>query len=420
MTERLVLAVSTCLDWARGAEPSPPIRVEALVLLLTTHQDSGATDPGDWTIDDVHEVAALLRRHRNPPRALRETWLSWCDHLVADGRLTSQESPRRLRATIEQVDLEPITSAEPLPQAPLPQAATPLLDRLSGGTGPLPHLPASLTELDTRARSCRTLDQAARLARWLDPRRLLRSGTDHDALREVDTAEAAQALGTAPEDIGSLFAVARAAGLVRTTYLHALPGPAARDWAEERPGAAADAWADALTTLVAVSGPTPFLLLSELFLTGRALAPQELFHVCAEPEPAAQVPRVLRALVDLDAVEATEEGRYRITALGDHGVARRLRACGVEVPQVPQTAKVNTTELAELLPKVRPIDVEPLLERWLTGRVPTTAAQELLAAGMVPARHDPEDFVRALVEEPRAATLMGLISTDALTALSTP
>ncbi|WP_017605579.1 hypothetical protein [Nocardiopsis alkaliphila] len=416
MTERLVLAVSACLDWAHEVEPPPPIKVEALVLLLSTHQDSGATDPGDWTIDDVHEVAALLRRHPNPPRVLRETWLSWCDHLVAEGRLTSQESPRRLRAAIEQVDLEPSTSTGPLPQAPLPQAATPLLDRLSGGTGPFPHLPASPIELDTRARACRTLERAARLAHWLDPRRLLRSGTHHDALREIDTTEAAQALETTPADVGALFTIARAAGLVRTTYLHALPGPAARGWAEERPGAAADAWADALTTMVAVSGPTPFLLLSELFLGGRALTPPELFHVCAEPDPAAHVPRVLRALIDLDAVEVTEEGRYRITTLGDHGVARRLRACGVKVPRIPPATKVGAAGLAKLLHEVRPIDVEPLLERWLAGRDPATAAQDLLAAGMVATHHDPEDFVRLLVQEPRAATLLELVSTDTLTA----
>lgn len=408
MTERLLPAISACLEWAHTAEEPPTLHIEALVLLLSTHQDAGATEPGDWTVEDVHEVAALIRRRDKLPEEFRDTWLSWCDHLVTDGRLVSTETPRRLRAAIEVVDLTRSVHAAPDPETP-PEIAAPLLERLGYGEDPhpeplRPHLPTPLADLDTRAGACPTLHLAARLTAWMDPQALLRPYTEHDALGEDDTAEAARILDVRSDEITFLFAVARAAGLVRTTYLHALPGPAAHAWVRETPGAVADAWADALATMTGLPGATPFLLLGELFLTGRALSLDELVHVCAEPDPESYLPRVLAALTDLGAVTATDDGRHRITGLGDHCVARRLRACGIEVPRTPPVTGLSATELLELAATTRPIDVEPLLDRWLAGRDSAEAAHGLLAAGLTPA--DPEDFVRAVIDRPWADTIL--------------
>lgn len=342
MTERLLPAISACVDWAGEAEPPPVLEVDDLALLLGVHHDCGAHDPGDWTVDDVHEVAALLRERGELPDSLRGTWLAWCDHLVLSGRLQSAESPRRLRAAVERVDLSPdgpVRSESDL----LTAAAGPLLDRLGYQEGqepvPLPaYVPAPMTELDARAGACPTLHRAARLAAWVEPNRLLCPETDHEALCEEDVRQAAEALDAAPDEVGFLFAVARSAGLVRTTYQHAMPGPAAYAWAGELPGAAADAWADALAAMAALPGPVPFLVLAELFLSGQARTPEELVSACgpgavAEPEASEeQVRRALEVLACLDAVQEIDQGSYRTSGLGDHYVARHLRAAGVEVP----------------------------------------------------------------------------------------
>lgn len=418
MTERLLPAISACLDWAQTVEEPPTLHIEALVLLLSAHQDVGATDPGDWTVDDVHEVAALVRHRDRLPELFRETWLSWCDHLVTDARLISTETPRRLRAAIENVDLTRPDHAPPDCEAP-PEIAVPLLERLGYGETqtpepPRPHLPTPVADLDIRAGACPTLNLAARLSAWMDPQVLLRPYTEHDALGENDTAEAARALDVRSDEIPFLFTVARAAGLVRTDYLHARPGPAAHAWVEETPGAVADAWADALSTMTARPGATPFLVLGELFLTGRALSLDDLVHVCAEPNPKSCLPRVLEVLTELGAVVPTGDGRYLITGLGDHCVARRLRACGVEVPGTPPAPGLSPTELLELAATARPIDIEPLLDQWLAGREPSEAARGLLAAGLAP--EDPEDFFRRVTEHPRGGTVLECAGQDSLLA----
>ncbi|MBE1457910.1 hypothetical protein H4W79_002124 [Nocardiopsis terrae] len=419
MTERLMTAISRCLDWANEADPPPLLQVDALVLLLRAHEDAGAHEPGDWTVDDVHEVAALLTERGEPPEHLRDTWLSWCDHLVSRGALMSTESPRRLRTAIEQVDLTPGAPTAPGPE-PLADAAAPLLERLGYGESGepallLPFVPAPLSELDARAGAVDTLHRAARLAAWVDPDRLLRPGTDHDDLCPTDTAQAAEALGTTPRDVRFLFTVARSAGLLRTTYLHVLPGPAAHAWADERPGAAADAWADALTTMAAIPGPAPFLLLTELFLSGRAHTPAELVHACGPgavpgPESAEQhVHRVLRTLARLEAVQEVANGRYRISALGDHCAARRLRASGIEVPEAPSVTALDAEAFLGVLEEVRPVDVEALLDRWITGQPsPETAARTLVNAGLPPVGADAGTFVRTVAERPWADVVLAL------------
>ena len=107
MTERISSAVRACLDWARERRPQPPLDTETLTFLLHAHLDAGAPEPGDWSVDDVHEVARTARIRGNGPTHLRETWLTWCDHLVARGNLSSGVSPRELRKAIASVDLSP-------------------------------------------------------------------------------------------------------------------------------------------------------------------------------------------------------------------------------------------------------------------------------------------------------------------------
>ena len=233
MTERLLPAISACLDWAQTVEEPPTLHIEALVLLLSAHQDVGATDPGDWTVDDVHEVAALVRHRDRLPELFRETWLSWCDHLVTDARLISMETPRRLRAAIENVDLTRPDHAPPDSEAP-PEIAVPLLERLGYGETespepPRPHLPTPVADLDIRAGACPTLHLAARLSAWMDPQVLLRPYTEHDALGENDTAEAARghtlpgARRTLPHRKGPVFG--RSGPRVRRTEPEVVSAP---------------------------------------------------------------------------------------------------------------------------------------------------------------------------------------------------
>ena len=419
MTERLLPAISACLDWASEADPPPALEERDLALLLSVHRDTGAHEPGDWTVDDVHDVAAHLRDRDTLPDSLRDSWLAWCDHLVSSGGLRSAESPRRLRAAIERIGLTP-GSARPPGHDPVDDAASPLLARLGflEGTEPapvLPYVPESRAELDARALACPPLHRAARLSAWVAPRRLLRPGTDHDELGAEETAQAARDLDRTPAEVRFLFSVARSAALVRTTYLHVLPGPAATAWAVDRPGAAADAWADALTTMVALPGAAPFLLLAELFLSGRAHTPAELVGACGpgalpgSEEPEQHVLRALEALADLGAVEGVGTGRYRSTGLGDHCAARHLRDSGVRVPVVPPLDGLDAKGLLDLLDRVRPVDVEVLLDRWLADRPPKEAARDLVDAGLPTVDDDPEAFVLAVAADPSAESVLARV-----------
>ncbi|MBQ1080852.1 hypothetical protein [Nocardiopsis sp. B62] len=419
MTERILPAISACLAWADEADPPPVLEKEDLALLLSVHRDTGAHEPGDWTVDDVHDVATVLRSRDTLPASLRDSWLSWCDHLVSSGGLLSVESPRRLRATIERIGLTPGLVPRTV-RDPMDDAASPLLARLGcvedeDPTPLLPYVPAPLAELDARAAACPTLHRAALLSAWVAPRRLLRPGTDHDELGVEETARAADDLGTTPAEIRFLFSVARSAALVRTTYLHVLPGPAASAWAEDRPGTAAHAWADALTTMAALPGPAPFLLLAELFLSGRARTPAELVDACGpgalpgSEEPEQHVLRALKVLADLDAVERVGPERYRATDLGDHCAARHLGESGVEVPVVPPVTDLDAKGFLDLVEGVRPVDVEVLLDRWLAGRAPKEAARALMDAGLPPVDDDPESFVRTVSAHPWADSVLARI-----------
>lgn len=401
MTERIYSAVHACLDWAGGVDPRPALDPDALLFLLTAHLDAGASDPGDWSAQDVHDIARTVRNWDQTPAGLRDTWLTWCDFLVERGMLLSAESPRRLRATIAAVDLSPGGTAadDEQDRAEIHRAALPLLDRLGVGEGdgpvPLrPVVPGTPESLDAAARGCGPLADAVRLTAWVGRGRDLRAhgdsgdvARDGDALTPADTAEAAAALGRSPERVGRLFAVARACGLLRTTYTRVLPGPAARAWARGRPGSAADAWADALPTMTDGRGMTAFLLLTDLFVHGEARTPAQLADVYGGDRggpPESQVRGVLDELASLGAVEAVAEGRFRVTRLGDHCAVRHLRRSGADVPVAPPLGDMEAELVLALVDGGRPVDTEGLVERWMAARDTESAVCDLFEAADAP------------------------------------
>ncbi|OLT26961.1 hypothetical protein BJF83_19805 [Nocardiopsis sp. CNR-923] len=369
--------------------------VNALVFLLTAHRDAGAPDPGDWTTADVHDIATTVRDWDRVPDGLRDTWLTWCDHLVERGRLVSCESPRRLRAAISTVDLTP--GGPPATADPVDDAALPLLDRLgvgdSGEPQPLPPVaPARAADLDAAARPCRPLSEAVRLTAWVGEGRPLDPDRPHDALTGPDTDTAAAALGVGPDAVPRILRVAREAGLLRTTYTRVLHGHAARSWDRGRPGAVADAWADALLAMTGARGMTAFLVLIDLFVSGRPRTPDRLVEVFGAGvalgpcpgRPGDDLRSVLDTLVGLGAVERTGGDSYRVTPLGDHFVVRQLRQSGAEVPLTPPVEDMEADHVLTLLEEGRPVDTEGLMNRWLRTRDPYTAARELLEASTDP------------------------------------
>ncbi|HIY42415.1 MAG TPA: hypothetical protein H9836_14965 [Candidatus Nocardiopsis merdipullorum] len=399
MTERISSAVRACLDWARERRPQPPLDTETLTFLLHAHLDAGAPEPGDWSVDDVHEVARTARTRGNGPTHLRETWLTWCDHLVARGNLSSGVSPRELRKAIASVDLSPKTTP-PKARETIDEAARALLRRL-GADGdtpePLPPVvPALPTELDNRARMCIPLADAARLTVWVGDRRPLKTDGPHDQLTAQDTVAAATAMGIDPVRVHPTFVAAREAGLLRTTYTHVLPGPAATSWGQGVPGSVANAWADSLLALGDLRGPTAFLLLTDLFVHGGDRTPADLVAVygggenlgvrTAEPEE--RVREVLAVLEGLGAVDNPTPGNFRITCLGDHFMVRQLNRSGADVPLLPALELMGAGQALDLPSFGRPVDTERVLRGWLPARAAVTslhtAVGELVEASSVP------------------------------------
>lgn len=390
-TQGIASAVRSCLEWSGDAGTGPAPDPAALALLLTVHRELGAPDPGDWTVDDVREVAREVRARPRPPdglpgadrpggdgELLRSAWLAWCDHLVDRGGLLSDESPRRLRAAVEEADLAPGPKSRP---AEVPVAA-PLLAERFERERPRPVAPAEPADLDTAARRCRTLADAARLTAWIDRGRLLRPDPEgRDALCAEDVLAAAAHLETSPADIAHLFCVARAGRLLRTTYTRVLTGSAARAWSSGVPGAVADAWADALPAMAAGHGTTALLVLTDLFLSGRERTPGEVAASCSGrggPGPDA-VGAALKLLSDLDAVHS-DRGRFRISRLGDHFMVRGLQRAGADVRVTGAVADMSVGEVLALLEEGRPVDTDGLLERWARGRDIDTVAGDLLEA----------------------------------------
>lgn len=399
MTERISSAVRACLDWARDLRPQPPLDPNTLTLLLHAHLDVGAPDPGDWSVADVHEVARAVRTREHVPDHLRETWLTWCDHLVERGDLSSGVSPRQLREAIGSVDLSP-GSTPPKTHEKTDEVALPLLRRL-GADGdepdPLPPVvPALPTDLDSRARVCVPLADAARLTVWIGDQRQLEANSHQDELTDQDTTAAATALGIDPGRIHPVFVAAREAGLLRTTYTQVLPGRAATAWGRGVPGAVADAWADSLLALSDLRGPTAFLLLTDLFVHGGDRTPADLVTVYGggaglgvpAGEPEARVREVLAVLEGLGAVDNPTPGNFRITRLGDHFMVRQLGRSGAKISLTPALELMDAGQALDLPSFGRPVDTERVLRGWLPARAavtsPHTAVGELVEASSTP------------------------------------
>lgn len=399
MTERISSAVRACLDWARDLRPRHPLDTETLTFLLHAHLDAGAPEPGDWSVDDVHEVARAVRARERIPPHLRETWLTWCDHLVEQGHLSSGVSPRELRGAIVSVDLSP-EADPPKAHEATDEAARPLLERL-GADGdepePLPPVvPALPSDLDSRARVCVPLADAARLALWIGDHRPLEADSRHDELTAQDTVAAATALGIDPERVHLVFVAAREAGLLRTTYTQILPGGAATAWSQGVPGAVADAWADSLLALSDLRGPTAFLLLTDLFVHGGDRTPADLVSVYGggaglgirSGDPEEHVRGVLAVLEGLGAVDNPTPGNFRITRLGDHFMVHQLHRSGADVPLAPALELMDAGQALDLPSFGRPVDTERVLRDWLPARAAVTslhtAVGELVEASSAP------------------------------------
>ncbi|MFE3459349.1 hypothetical protein ACFXKD_17540 [Nocardiopsis aegyptia] len=394
MTERIFSAVHDCLDWARALDPPLAPDPDALLFVLTAHLDAGSPDPADWSVSDVDDIARTVQHWTGLAGDLRPAWLVWCDFLVDTGQLVCAESPRRLRAAIAAADLE---SDRPAPRRdPVEEGALPLLHRLGAGEDgepePLrPVLRARPGDLDAAARSCTVLADAARLTVWADHGLRLDPDREDDALTPADTDRAADALDLDPARVRELFAIARDAGLLRTTCTRVLPGPTARAWADGEPGAVADAWAGALLAMTRLRGMTAFLVLTDLFVCGDLRTPAEVVDAYGpavvpgdrDDDPEQEVRCVLETLAELGAV-AREGHGYRTTPLGDHFMVGRLRHSGAHVPLAPTVGAMSADEALALLEEGRPVDTDGLLERWTAARDTATAARQLWEAGAAP------------------------------------
>ncbi|KOX19659.1 hypothetical protein [Nocardiopsis sp. NRRL B-16309] len=404
MTERIFSVVHDCLDWARALDPPLAPDPDALLFLLTAHLDAGSPDPMDWSVSDVDDIARTVQHWTGVSGDLRPAWLTWCDFLVDTGQLVCTESPRRLRSAIATVDLEPggpePDSSEPDGPAhrpdPVEEGALPLLHRLGAGEDgePEPLRPVLRTrpgDLDAAARSCAVLADAARLTVWADRGLDLDPDRDDDALTAADTEEAAAALDLDPDRVRELFAIARDAGLLRTTYTRVLPGPTARAWADGEPGAVADAWAGALLAMTRLRGMAAFLVLTNLFVCGDLRTPAEVVDAYGPAvvlgdhgtDPEQAVRRVLETLAELGAVARDGPG-FRTTPLGDHFMVGRLRHSGARVPLTPTVGAMSADEALALVEQGRPVDTATLLERWTAARDTATAARQLWEAGAAP------------------------------------
>ncbi len=416
-------AVHACVEWARNARPPRAVDPRVLTRLLTVH-GVVRSDPGDWDRDDVTRVALALSAGGAVPEGFRDTWLTWCDHLVDRGLLGPAESPRTLRAAVE--------AAEVLPREQVPWS-------LAGDDNPWGQLwePEDLPRVNLApaedsapaARACPPLARALRLAAWTGSGLPLAEEVACEALTDHDRDEAAAHLGLSREEIPYLFETALRAGFLRTTYTEVRPGPAVRGWDDD--ARVVRSWAEALPTMVSGHGTLGLRVLGELFTSGAVWTVPDLVEVLApwpgvvpsprgtalteapsaerrrqEKTPGVPVPEVrgagtrgspvlgsepgrgtptaavaaaVETLVHLGAVESLPDAGLRITALGDQAMAHRWRRWGIVLPGYPSTEGMVARELLFQIWEGRPVDAEALGRRWMTERGTQAAARELLA-----------------------------------------
>lgn len=382
-------AVRSCLDWARGSRRVDPC---FLARLLTIHGHV-RSDPGDWDRDDVTRVMLTLSAGGALPEDFRATWLTWCDHLVERNLLGPEESPRALRAAVEDV--------QPLPRDQAPWSVTedgaPWWGRLWEPEDlPRVHLaPAALSA--PAARACPDLERALRLAAWADEGLPLSTATEEEALTDHTVAEASAHLGLARSDVARLFEVALRAGFLRTTYTEVRPGGGTRDWDDDT--RVVLAWVRALPAMLAEHGGLGSRTLGELFTSGGVWTVSDLVEALAPwpapghsvpgprdaapsgarpPTPEERVAAAVGALVRVGAVEAPGDGGLRISPLGDQAMVHRWRRWGITLPGYPPTTSMDARELLLQLWEGRPVDAEVLGRAWLAERGPRSGARALL------------------------------------------
>lgn len=395
-------AVRSCVDWARDARPPRIVDPRFLTRLLSIH-GAVRTDPGDWDRDDVTRVTLTLSAEGSVPEGFRDTWLTWCDHLVERGRLGPAESPRTLRAAVE--------AAELIPREQAPWS-------LAGNDAPwreqpwepedLPRVHLAPAELSApAARACPTLERALRLAAWVGEGLSLAGDVEHEALTEHTRDEVAAHLGLSREEIPHLFETALRAGFLRTTYTEVRPGPALCGWDDD--ARVVRSWAEALSTMASGHGTLGLRVLGELFASGGVWTVPDLVEVLApwpvpvprgracapegqaparkawvpaqsgpSPTPEEQVSAAVATLVSLGAVEPLPETGLRITALGDQAMAHRWRRWGISLPGYPPTEGMAARELLFQIWEGRPVDAEVLGRRWMAEHGLRPAARELL------------------------------------------
>ncbi|PWV44496.1 hypothetical protein [Nocardiopsis sp. L17-MgMaSL7] len=389
-------AVRSCLDWARETRPARRVDPRFLTRLLTVHGHV-RSDPTDWDRDDVTRVVLTLSAGGPLPEDFRATWLTWCDHLVARELLGPEESPRALRAAVEE--------ALPLPRDQVPWSGTadgaPWWGRLWEPEDlPRVHL-APAESSAPAARACPVLKGALRLTAWAGAGLPLAEGVEEETLTDHTVDEASAHLGLPRERVARLFEVALRAGFLRTTYTEVRPGAAARDRDDD--AGIVLSWVRALPAMVAEHGTLGLRVLGELFTSGGVWTIPDLVEALhpwpaqAAPAPSVPAPRgsassrdeplpapedrvaaAVATLVHVGAVEPLPDAGLRITPLGDQGMAHRWRRWGISLPGYPPTAVMTARELLLQLWEGRPVDARVLGRTWLTERGVRTGARELL------------------------------------------
>lgn len=394
-------AVRSCLDWAHQTRPARRVDPRFLTRLLTVHGHV-RSDPTDWDRDDVTRVVLTLSAGGSLPEDFRTTWLTWCDHLVARGLLGPEESPRALRAAVEE--------ARPLPCDQAPWSGTvdgaPWWGRLWEPED-LPRVHLAPAEYSApAARACPVLERALRLTAWVGTGLPLAEGVEGESLTDHTVDEASAHLGLSRQEVARLFVVALRAGFLRTTYTEVRPGAAARNWEDD--ARVVLSWVRALPAMVAEHGTLGLRVLGELFTSGGVWTVPDLVEALAPwPAPAAPAPpvpaprgsasgesvplreeplptpedRVVAAvatLVHVGAVERLSDAELRITPLGDQGMAHRWRRWGITLPGYPPTGAMTARELLLQLWEGRPVDARVLGRAWMAERGVRTGARQLL------------------------------------------
>jgi hypothetical protein len=281
-----------------------------------------------------------------------------------------------------------------------------------GGGGP-PRLPtvrlAPREELAAAARVAPMLRAARDVARWVGPGRAV---TKAGRLRQPDAIAAATHLELIPAEFEAAWRVAVAARMLVLADGRAEAGPRLEVLSSPAADDVLGAWDAALTVMLAaedldgmatalytVGGPVRMDALFDAYVAaagtrrdkaGLVQASQPGQPASPSQDEGAALSAALETLADLGVVElgADETGAdeagggltVTLSPLGVWGVHRRLRAQGWHVPVVGGGARGDAAALLATLANCDVEDGEAEIASWLSGRTPTQAAAELIAA----------------------------------------